>query len=414
MLAIITALTMLTAPQAEIPVYAWYGIPAHHTSLERYEQLRDAGFTGSIGTFPSLETATQALDAAEANGIKLVLACPELRTDTEATVDALKSHPAMAGYIIRDEPGAELFPQLADTVARLRILDPDHPAYINLFPTYATPEQLGTPDYETHVEQYLTTVNPAVLSFDHYPVLAEGGAIRLRADYYRNLEIIRRKAREHEKPFWAFALSVAHDPYPVPTEAHLRLQQFSNLLYGAQALQYFTYWTPVSNTWDFHTGPIAPDGTLTNVYEHVRAVNALLQQYATVFNGATIDRVMHLTPTPPDGTTPFTPDEHLTKLEATGENTHLLVTRLRNDGKEYAVLLNLSFDAPVTVTIESGISPWCRVSPGLPSEAMCAETWKTFELPPAMPVVLAWPAGAAPTPGATDSASSHTTSETPG
>ena len=41
-----------------------------------------------------------------------------------------------------------------------------------------------------------------------------------------------------------YALSVAYGDHPVATSGQLRLQVYSDLAYGAQAIQYFTYWTP--------------------------------------------------------------------------------------------------------------------------------------------------------------------------
>ena len=54
---------------------------------------------------------------------------------------------------------------------------------------------------------------------------------------------------------------------PRPQLQHLRgLQAFSNLAYGAQAIQYFTYWTMKSDTWNFHEGPVGLDGKPCAVY----------------------------------------------------------------------------------------------------------------------------------------------------
>jgi hypothetical protein len=89
------------------------------------------------------------------------------------------------------------------------------------------------------------------------------------------------------KPYWAFALSCAlrHKPgndYPIPTEGHLRLQQYSNLAYGAQGLWYYNYKKgPVPPAKMFSQGhPIAPDGRRSTVYERMRRVNREFQDRA--------------------------------------------------------------------------------------------------------------------------------------
>ena len=59
--------------------------------------------------------------------------------------------------------------------------------YINLFPNYASPDQLGTVDYAYHVRAYLETVQPPFLSYDHYSLLEAGD----RPGYFANLEVVR-------------------------------------------------------------------------------------------------------------------------------------------------------------------------------------------------------------------------------
>jgi hypothetical protein len=69
-----------------------------------------------------------------------------------------------------------------------------------------------------------------------------------RSDFYANLEVCSTKAREAGIPFWAFALTTAHLSYPVPTMGQLRYQVYSNLAYGAQGIEYYTYWKPADAT----------------------------------------------------------------------------------------------------------------------------------------------------------------------
>ena len=129
-----------------------------------------------------------------------------------------------------------------------------------------------------------------LLSFDHYPIVGD----HYRPDWYENLEIFSDEARKAGKPFWAFALATAHDPYPIPDLSHLRLQMYSNLAYGAQGLQYFTYWTPGKNpNWNFHHGPIGLDGKRTDVYDKIKTLNTELQALSGVFLGAEVLSVRH-------------------------------------------------------------------------------------------------------------------------
>ena len=73
-------------PQKEIPILAWYGIPADEAKVERFQELKDAGFTLNFRGYSNADEVVKALDAAQKVGVKIIAACPELRNDTEATV----------------------------------------------------------------------------------------------------------------------------------------------------------------------------------------------------------------------------------------------------------------------------------------------------------------------------------------
>lgn len=349
--ALILAAGAAFAEEPRIPILAWIGIPAEHTSPERYEEMAAAGFTLAFQGYPNLDSLIEALDTAHGAGIQLIAGSPELRQDPAGTVRRIKDHPALYGYALRDEPGAELFPMLAEWVAAIHTEDDTRWCYINLFPNYASPEQLGTDTYREHVRLFLDTVPQPVLSFDHYPVIETPQGIVLRPQYYENLRIIAEEAARAGIPFWAFALSVAHDPYPIPTEAHLRLQQFSNLLYGAQGLQYFTYWTPTPTPeWNFHSAPIEQDGTrVPLVYDRVQAVTAYLQTFAPVFVGATVKQVGHLGDPIPPAANPFEMGGPIGSIDTAG--APVLVSHLVNHGREYLCILNTSLDEAVTVSV---------------------------------------------------------------
>lgn len=69
-----------------------------------------------------------------------VLDDPAKREALDAFIRRVKQHPGFYAYHLNDEPGANQFPELARLVAYLRERDPEHIAYINVFPTYASNE----------------------------------------------------------------------------------------------------------------------------------------------------------------------------------------------------------------------------------------------------------------------------------
>jgi hypothetical protein len=330
----------------QIPILAWCGIPAEFTTLERYQELKESGITVNFSSFPDAGAMSRALDIAQQAGIRMIVSCPELKTSPEETVRRFMNHPAVAGYMLRDEPSRADFPDLAKWAKRIMAVDNNHFCYLNLFPNYANEQQLGTKTYKEHVDLFIDEVPIQLLSFDHYPVTGDS----LRPQWYENLEIFSDAARKAGKPFWAFSLSVAHGPYPIATIAQMRLQVFSDLAYGAQGIQYFTYWTPVDTVWKYRNGPITADGRRTEVFDRIKVVNKEIKDLSGVFMGARVISVGHTGNPIPAGTKRLaalpTPVRNF-QTEGAGA----VVSVMENGGKSYLVVVNRDFNNTMKLTI---------------------------------------------------------------
>jgi hypothetical protein len=370
------------APPERFPIIAWSGVPENHTTLERYKELADCGFTHSFSSFSDLKSLMRALDVAKQVDVRLLVNLPALQKDPEGTVKALVAHPALGGYYLRDEPSRADFAELGAWVKRIQAVDAEHPCVINLFPTYATPGQLGARDYQTHVDQFIREVPVPLISFDHYPIVGEG----VRGDWHQNLEIIRSASAASGKPFWAFCLSVAHNPYPLPTITHLRLQAFTNLAYGAQGIQYFTYWTPGdTSTWNFHEGPIAADGKRTKTYDVVKQANEEIQGLASVFVGARVESVGYVGAPPPAGGKAFLAVGPIKSIEAKGAG--VLVSMLSKGAQRFLVIVNR--DLKQTAAVNIGIDSTVEVSGAGKSRVVRGEP---VSVDPGDIYILSWPA----------------------
>lgn len=336
-----------------LPVLAWGGIPADQATPARYAELAEAGFTHMFSGAGDAAAMRRMLDAGHGHGVKHLISIPALESDPEGTARLFKDHPGMGGYYLRDEPGASLFPKLGEWARRIQSVDEANPCYVNLFPAYGVPQQWETPDYPTYVERFIAEVPTPMLSFDHYPVIREKpdapASDRLRADFYHNLEVCSAAARKAERPLWAFALSVAHTPYPVPEVAHLRVQAFSNLAYGTQVMQYFTYWTLKSETWNFHQAPIEVDGTRTATYDRVKQVNAEMQALRGAFVGSTVVSVGHTGPELPQGTARYVAAAPVESLETEGAGA--VVGLLSRADRRFLVIVNRDLHKPMTLRI---------------------------------------------------------------
>lgn len=145
-------------------------------------------------------------------------------------------------------------------------------------------------------------------------------------------------AKRHGKPFWAFSLALSHhlgapSPpafYPVPTLGHLRLQVFSDLLYGAQVIQYFTFGGAV----DTKTCQKKPE------FEIIQQMNSEIKAYSPVFLGCNILDVWHTGETIPSHTKRLEamPHRKVKLLDVSGEGA--VVSLLENGGNTYLAIQN--------------------------------------------------------------------------
>jgi hypothetical protein len=195
---------------------------------------------------------------------------PAQREKLDALIARVRLHPALYDYFITDEPTATNFPALGKLVAYLRERDPAHLAYINLFPTYASNDQLGNKGdpvtaYHEHLQQYVDIVKPGLISYDHYQFSVAGD----NEGYFLNVGMIRRAAQDAGLPFLNIVQAATWSPsMRVPTGDEVRYLIYTTLAYGAQGISYYVYCCPG------HTGAISQtNGTPTPLYYTLKALN---------------------------------------------------------------------------------------------------------------------------------------------
>ena len=337
----------------QIPILAWYSIPASETTVERYQEMKESGITHSFTGFSNSDAVQKALDIADKVGIKIMISCPELKTDPEKTVRRFMNHPALAGYHLMDEPSMNLFKELGDWARKIQVIDSKHYCYVNMFPNFADSTQLGTRDYKKYVEEYSKQIPVQFFSFDYYPVMKD----RLSKTWYENLELIASESKKAGKSFWAFALTTNYDENHVTpqTLAAMRLQVYSDLAYGAQGIQYFTYWSATSvNTpsgEDQRGAPIAASGKRSVVYDRVKLMSEEIKNLSGVFLGSKMVWVRHTGKGMiPPGTVRLTElPEAIKVLDTNG--SPVLVSLLEKDGSSFLVIVNKDFLNPISLTV---------------------------------------------------------------
>jgi hypothetical protein len=331
--------------ERRIPIVGWCGLHAAYSTVEKYREMAEAGFTHNLAGRDNDADMKKALDVAQAAGMKQFVRTPELDTDPAGMARKFKDHPANGGYFVQDEPGADEFDKLAGVVRAIQSVDSDHPCYVNLFPTYATVgRQLMAASYQDYVDQFIRKIPLPFVSFDHYCITTKG----FHKDYFENLEIISRSAKAAGRPFWAFALCSAHWSYPPPALSHLRFQQFCNLAYGAQGLQYFTYITLNYPGWTA-PGPVGLDGKPSWVYYLIKQVNEEIRNVEWVFYGSEVLSVGHTGKNIPQGTRPYEPAAPIKSVEMTGQGA---VVSLLSRGKDrFLVIVNRDYEMVVDLKV---------------------------------------------------------------
>ena len=304
----------------DFPILAWYGPENPRSNLNAFLQLRAAGFTLSYSGGSDREHNLADLDLAKGADLKLLLADSRIEaflTGLDSTFEQVDNvvrdysrHPAFWGYYLQDEPKANDFERLAVLKNHLAEKDPNHPAYINILPTYAAQAKRATFTYREYIDRYMQIVQPSLLSFEHYPIIEYG----MRDDYYENLEIIRSNAANRRIPFWAMALSVAYDPYPKPEHSHLRMQLYSSLAYGAKGLQYFSFNVPKSREFRFGQALLDSTGKATPLYKDATQINQEIRRLGTTLSQLTSTGVYHNDPVP-TGCAPLNQRLPIAKIE---------------------------------------------------------------------------------------------------
>ncbi|MGC8667424.1 MAG: hypothetical protein ACP5VE_04825 [Chthonomonadales bacterium] len=336
----------------EFPISFWCGPPPRFVSPERFKQVAAAGFNLAMPACEGPHTPDvnlRILDACKAAGIKAfvmdqrmpqrVTGEPDARARLDAIVKDYGHHPALAGYFITDEPGANAFDGLAEVVRYLREKDPAHPAYINLFPNYASPQQLDAATYEEYLNRFIRTVHPFVVSYDHYHFLKGSD----RPGFFANLNQVREAAQDANLPFWQIVLAVPHLNYRPLTEAEKRWEAMHTLAYGGKGLMYFTYWTPSGNPSEWGPAIISYDGTPTPQYDEVRRINADVRAIGRYLLNSVFVTVFQNGPLSPGGTArqPGTPVAFRDQSEVTAG-------LFRADTHLYTLLVNRNYKAAVT------------------------------------------------------------------
>ena len=135
----------------------------------------------------------------------------------------------------------------------------------------------------------------------------------------------------------------------------MRLQVYSDLAYGAQGIQYFTYWSATSiNTpsgEDQRGAPISAAGKRSVVYDRVKLMSEEIKNLSGVFIGSKVIWVRHTGKGMiPGGTIRLTTLPDAIKVLDTG-GAPALVSLLENGENSFLILVNKDFLNSISLTV---------------------------------------------------------------
>jgi len=343
-----------SAPRTTFATGFWCGPPLDQSTPARFKQVRNAGFTFSMppcgdGSGFTVAQNLRILDAAQAarltafvfdDRMQRALDDPAARARLlDGIVSSYRSQPALGGYYVYDEVEPERIAETAAVVAGLRARDPQHPAYVSLFPDYYA----GIPNYGQYVRDFVRRIHPAAIIYDYYPFLADGSD---RTGFFTNLRTIRRISLETSTPFWFFAQLTEIPGLRRASEAEKRWQALQALAYGARGLMFFTYWSGIGPGFP-EPGVIDPrTGQPTAHYAEVRRVNEQARAFGQQLASARSTGLFHNGPLAPGAVTRPSGAPVFFRTRAPITTGLFASARYR-----YALLANRDYGAKVTTRV---------------------------------------------------------------
>lgn len=207
----------------------------------------------------------------------------ESREDAiKANIDQYKQYDSFIGVNGYDEPSMDYYEPISACQDWFLKNYPEYEFYTNLLPVYATPKQLygrksGTglayPDY---VSEYVKEVNPAMLSYDHYPILQDWDeSAYVKDDFLYNLNVFALQSKKTGAPVQIYLQTMGFfNNLPITRYEEFAWQCYTSLAFGVRGIMTFQYWTQLQA--EYHNnvrgGIVDRDGTITPLYYEVQKV----------------------------------------------------------------------------------------------------------------------------------------------
>ena len=351
----------------KFPISFW-----NYTSLGQYgkymteEEVRswaEAGFTvPQTSTFDAnnitqKEQINHLLDWAQKYGMKLIVTDPRgyAKAGKDGNPDAnyadsvsaalrdFGNHPALFGFHVGDEPGAEFKNTFFECMKIHKKITPNLHPFANLLPHYPGAEKwAGAVTWANYLDDYVKKSNADLLSYDCYMQMNPGDFGWWV--YFRNLKLYREASLRNGIPFWNTLLSVGHFEYRVPNQDELRWQFYTSLAAGANGIIWYFYYMqqPVEN---YRMAPVDEFWNKTRMYYDIQHLqNSFHRRYGDLFNKLVSTRVCFFGKSYADEES-FSPDALISNITTlNGINSLMIGEYMDIEKRRYVMFVNNSMD----------------------------------------------------------------------
>ena len=205
---------------------------------------------------------------------------------------------AVKGFYFIDEPTAGQFANIKDYYVDWynQKYSSSKIWHANMFPSYATPEQLGvdaTDDktaFEVYIETYAEQVikhvqgGKADIGVDHYALMKRGTLNYISPTYLSDLLVVSTVAHNYNVAFASCIQAAGWGNYRVPEKTEdIGFQVYTNLAMGATRLEYYPY---NATGYDGYTG-MYHYGSKGPTYDAVKNINEEVKKIDHVLNAFT-------------------------------------------------------------------------------------------------------------------------------
>jgi hypothetical protein len=339
---------------------------------EQYKNIKEGGVDIVFNVGGDVRSDRQGnletLEMAQKHGLKVYVHDPRMAQSDEKIAEMVndyKSHPALGGYYITDEPDSARLQSVIEQQRKVALLDPSKDSYVNHLPDWAVNHYED--DFLKRWVEGVGAKNLRYLAFDNYPYKRKQ---RAEKTHFQNLDIIRRVGLEYDvmtssclQSFGMYFSGV--EEIRRPNKDEMRLNCFSNLAYGVKNPVWYPYWTKIrhNNILTMSYSIIDENGKKTDLYEPFKMYNWQMKQLGKTLINLDAQEVYHTGDSLWLGTT-HPPADFLWKVANPGADVIVSLFKEKKGGKTYIMVVNKSFKETkeFTFSISSSVKGVMEIS----------------------------------------------------